>query len=269
VGELIGLYEFGGLDETDKVAFRAHIIECEYCHEQSYSMEPFAIVFRDHRTAMRRNQTGASVLPAFSSAWGLLAWAVKQTVPLTVSVLLLVAGAFVIWQAPWKPTPRVEVSRFPPIAGSGTNSRWTNIEVPKPNYTAPKTNVLLREPDKMFARAMTAYQRDDLAAAIEQLQTLSEMQPSDLGEVSFYEGVSLLLVGRSQDAITALRRAMVTGDDRQMEKSRYYLALTYLKLDQPQQAIAEVEAIIESGGEYLSAAKQLSEKISDVLKNPD
>ena len=267
MGTLIGLYEFGGLNETDRAAFRGHIIECEYCHEQSYSMEPFAIVFRDHRTAMRRNQTGASAIPAFSSAWVVLSWTVRHMVPLTVSVLLVVAGAFVVWQALWKPTPRVAVS-IPPNAGGGTHSRWRDIEVPKPNYTAPETNVLLREPDKMFARAMSAYQRGDLAAAIEQLQTLSEMQPNDLGEASFYEGVSLLLIGRSQDAIAALRRAIETGDDRQVEKSRYYLALAYLKLDQPQQAIAEVEAIIESGGEYLSAAKQLSEKISDVLKNP-
>lgn len=267
LGKLIGSYEFDGLDESDKAAFLGHMIECEYCHDQIYSMEPFAIVFRNHRTAMRGRQTSASVIPVSSLAWSVLSWATRYAAPLTVSVSLVVVGAFVIWLAPWNTTPRVAVSRFPPNAVSGTTSRWADIEVPKPGYAAPDTNVLLRAPEKMFARAMAAYQRDELDTAIEQLQTLSEMQPSNPGEVSFYEGASLLLVGRSQDAIAALRRAIETGDGGQVEKSRYYLALAYLKRDQPQQAIAEVESIIQSGGEYLTAAQQLREKISDGLKN--
>ena len=109
---------------------------------------------------------------------------------------------------------------------------------------------------------MTAYERGDLAAAIEQLQTLSEMQPANLGEVSFYEGASLLLVGRSQEAIAPLRKGVETGDPRQTEMSRYYLAIAYLKNDQIQQATAELDAAIESGGPYAPAARQLRERIT-------
>jgi hypothetical protein len=252
LGKLIGMYEFGGLEQSDKTAFLGHLVECEYCDDQAYSMEPVAIAFRKHRTAVQRSRTSTPVLQTRSSEWGVLLWALKRAVPLTVSVLLVVGGALVVWRAPWKPPTQVEVSR------------WADIKVPKPGYTAPEITVVVREPDTIFVRAMAAYQRDDLDAAIEQLQTLSEMHPSNLGEVSFYEGVSLLLVGRSQDAIAALRRAVETGDRRRVEMSHYYLALAYLKRNQPQQAIADVEAVIESGGEYLTAAKQLREQISDL-----
>lgn len=47
---------------------------------------------------------------------------------------------------------------------------------------------------------MISYRQNDFAGAIEQLETLSEMEPSSEAEVNFYLGVSLLLVGRSQDA---------------------------------------------------------------------
>jgi hypothetical protein len=246
------MYEFGGLDQSDKAAFLGHLVGCEYCHDQAYSMEPVAIAFRNHRATLQRSRTSAPVLQTPSSQWSVLLWALKRAVPLTVSVLLVVGGALVTWRATSKPPAQVEVSR------------WADIKVPKAVYTAPETTVVVREPDTIFVRAMAAYQRDDLDVAIEQLQTLSEMRPSNLGEVSFYEGVSLLLVGRSQDAIAPLKRALENGDRGQVERSRYYLALAYLKCNHLPQAIAEIEAVIESGGEYLTAAKQLRKHISDL-----
>lgn len=250
LGKLIGMYEFGGLDQSDKAAFLGHLFGCEYCHDQAYSMEPVAIAFRNHRTTLQRSRTSAPVVRTPSSQWSVLLLALKRAAPLTVSVLLVIGGALVAWRATSKPPTQVEVSQ------------WADIKVPKAVYTAPETAVVVREPDTIFVRAMAAYQRDDFDAAIEQLQTLSEMRPSNLGEVSFYEGVSLLLVGRSRDAIAALRLAVENGDRRQVEKSRYYLALAYLKRNQLPQAIAEVDAVIESGGEYLTAAKQLREQVS-------
>ncbi len=267
LGKLIAMYEFGALDKSDQLTFFGHMIECEYCHDQVYSMGPVATAFRNHRTDAQRTRTDNPVAKPRSSV-GVLSWAFNHMLPLAVSVALIIVGALVVWRVVLNPTPPAETaSVLSPNGGSETDPRWADIKLPKPEYTAPEKKVLLREPEKIFVRAMAAYQRDDLDTAIEQLQTLSEMQPDNPGEVSFYEGVSLLLAGRSKEAIAPLRRAVEIGDSSQIEKSHYYLALAYLKRNQPQQAIEELDAITESGSEYLIAARQLREKISDLRSN--
>jgi hypothetical protein len=57
LGQLIALYEFGAVDEDQQRAFLDHLVECEYCYGEVYSLEPIMTTFREHRNAAAVNGT--------------------------------------------------------------------------------------------------------------------------------------------------------------------------------------------------------------------
>jgi tetratricopeptide (TPR) repeat protein len=268
IGRLIGLYEFGALDKEDQSAFLDHLIECEYCYEEVYSLQPIMTAFRNHRSAARSGELQQyseidhhsvvrklSLVPKRIWMW--------RSVPVAALLLLtLIAGGLVLYRYLRSPEAvKLVAGVAPRPESSGPNaSRWEKIDVPKAEYTQRTDGVTLRGPNMGFDRAMASYEQNDFAGAIEQLETLSELEPSE-GEVNFYLGVSMLLVGRNQDAITPLKRSVKSIDGALHETSHYYLALAYLKTNQPEQATAELDAVIKMNGTYRPAAKKLKQML--------
>ena len=143
---------------------------------------------------------------------------------------------------------------------------WEDITVPKAPYTPPTERVVLRGPGAAFNRAMALYQQNDFAGAVEQLEPLSELESDNAAEVKFYLGVSLLMTGRNQDAITPLRQAAQSSVGPRRESSHYYLALAYLKCDYRDQALDELNGVIEANGAHNSAARELQRQIFAHIK---
>jgi predicted Zn-dependent protease len=149
------------------------------------------------------------------------------------------------------------------IKGAPANtSPWKDIAVIKAPYAPPKERVVLRSPDESFDQAMAAYHKDDFVVAAAQLDALNELEPDNAVEVKFYLGVSLLLVGRNQDAISPLRQVTQLSIGPLQESSRYYLALAYLKSDYKDQAVNELDTVIKMKGQFRSAAEELRRQIS-------
>ena len=57
IGKWVAAYELNALEEDERLVFMDHLIECEYCYNQVYSIEPFMIAFRNHRSAALRGET--------------------------------------------------------------------------------------------------------------------------------------------------------------------------------------------------------------------
>jgi hypothetical protein len=264
VGSWIAMYEFGALEDSRQRAFLDHLVDCEYCHNQIYSMGPISERFREHRAAAQRSRaSGSPASEARSAPRFLSLWHMQQAIPTAAVVCLLVgAGALVVWRAMSSPTN--QMTEKPRSSSDERLARLERIDIPKAAYTPPEKPVQMREPEKVFNSAMEAYQHNDFETAIEQLWTVNELQPTNVSEVNFYLGVSLVLVGRNPDAIAPLSQVIEAGDGPLREKSRYYLALAYVKTGRIKEAISEVDAIIANGGEYLVSAKQLREAISDL-----
>lgn len=274
IGRLIGLYEFGALDKEEQRAFLDHLIECEYCYGQVYSLEPVMTAFRNHRSAARSGELhlyseidhhpvpgNVSLVPKPLWMW--------HSIPVAPLLLLtLILGGWVLYAYLRGPeSVKLTAGGGPtPEASDRSSSPWEKIDVPKAEYTSPKEGMTLRRPNQAFDRAMASYQQNDFAGAIEQLETLSELEPSSEAAVDFYLGVSMLLVGRSRDAVTPLKRSVKLQDGVPYETSHYYLALAYLKRNQPEQAIAELDAVIEMNGTYRPAAKKLKQQMFDISK---
>jgi|GEM_PF-753326 len=259
VGKLLGMYEFGALEDSRRSIFLNHLVDCEWCHNQVYSMDPFSARFREQRTAAQHERTGTRpVAENKPTSRFLRLLLMQQAIPAAIVVALLVgAGAWVVWRTMPSRTVQVTEERL---------ARLEHIQIPKAMYKPPEKPVQLREPEKAFNSAMEAYQRDDFETAVERLWTVNELQPANAREVNFYLGVSLMLVGRNPDAIMPLNQVVESGNGPLREKSRYYLALAYVKTGQIKEAVSEADAVIAYGGEYLAPARQLKEAISDLPK---
>ena len=271
VGELITLYESDALEHDQRAVFLDHLIDCEYCYDQVYSMEPIMAAFRGHRAAARREKLGQAFTPIRQVApvsKPRRSWLPLPLAAALAMLLIVFAGSLYLF-LPERQTDGALVGEVsgPHSGGESGGSLRQNIEIPKPPYTAPSDHVVLRKPKtKAFDSAMSAYERGDYAAAIEQLETLSELETYDAADVKFYLGVSLLLAGRSQDAIKTLKQAVELSTGPLLESSHYYLSLAYIKSDQPQQALAELDAVIASAGEHQSDAERLKRQVAETMK---
>ncbi|MBI3949135.1 MAG: tetratricopeptide repeat protein [Acidobacteria bacterium] len=270
VGRLITRYELGAVEESEREAFVEHLIQCEYCHNEIYSMAPFMRVLREHREKVSSSQgLGKQVarrvihepgaLPPFWRRWPVLA-AASLLVTLgagLLAVYLVTHRSVAPGEDQAKPT-----TPAPAELSKGSSPPWINLEIPKAAYTPPAPPPVLRGGDfqAAFERAMVAYQQNDFAAAAKQLDVVIRLEPEH-AEAHFYRGVSLLLVGRSQEAISNLQQAVRLSTGAQRETSRYYLALAYLKANRLPQALAELEAVSKMGGPHRESAEKLRHTI--------
>jgi len=261
IGQMIALYEFGALDKREETAVLNHLVECEYCYSQVYSLEPAMAAFRKHRAdamprvagARRETNPGSSLFKRLGASH---TWHGIPALAALCLLIVAVAGAvFIVARGPRpKETARDRIAT--------SRDFWKDLAIPKAAYFDKSSNLRLRGPREAFARAMEAYQASDFRSASEQLRTLQELAPSNAGEVNFYLGVSLLMIDKPQESRPPLERAVEQSDGDRREAAHYYLALAFAKDDKLPQAVLELNRVIEMNGEHQAAARTLLEQIA-------
>lgn len=258
LGRLITRYELGALEELERESFVDHIVSCEYCHNEVYSMGPFMRVLR-----LRRVAATSGVLSARGGERGAVLHQTGRVVPMwrrtpvVIAALLLLALAMTTVMLRYRTSGRSATGALP----------WADVHVPKAEYRPADHGSLLRGGDAgaLFERGMEAYARDDYATASNQLEMAIRLRPDD-GDARFYDGVSLLMLGRNDEATDRLRQAVrLTGGARH-EESMYYLGLALLKCDRPGEARAELVAVIELDGTHRGSAERLKNRIDTAVR---
>ena len=263
VGEMIALFEFGGLDNDQRRRFLDHLVECNHCYAEVYDLEPVMAVFRGHRNEAQQNYP---IRPAVKAPSPFMAFRSWRLVPALATLAIMLAGVavYIVVRSSGDANGTQQVM-VTPDGGPTTSSPWRDIEVPKAPYTRPKQEGTLRGPGDALARAMTAYEAGNFAEAIELLKNLKETEPNTILDVNFYLGVSLLELGRGEEAISPLRAVVDSSSGVRLEAARYYLGLAYLKKNEPKQAVAQFDAVINMKGEYSAAATKLRRDVLEHL----
>lgn len=112
-----------------------------------------------------------------------------------------------------------------------------------------------------FRSGMEAYVAGRYEEAVDRLRRSAETG-SPNGEVSFYLGVSLLMLDDAEAAEAALQRAI-----EHMPSSalyRWYLAQAKLKQGRVKAAEAELGQIADGGGQYAYEARSLLQRIAEI-----
>jgi tetratricopeptide (TPR) repeat protein len=149
-----------------------------------------------------------------------------------------------------------------PPEASAPASQLASVTIPKAPYSPRRDTPDLRGGGlaSAFEHAMSAYERDDFTTAADQLEVVTRLE-SDHAQAHFYRGVSLLLLGRNGDAVSCLRQAVELTAGTQREASRYYLALAYLRNSQMQEALTELDAVIQMNGPHQAHAERLKQSL--------
>ncbi|RMG49570.1 MAG: hypothetical protein D6723_13490 [Acidobacteria bacterium] len=269
IGRLITRYEFGALDESERAIFLDHLIECVYCHNEVYAMRPFMEVLREHRREARRrmvHEEASAPSPLAQSPpspWFRRSLLVAASVLVVICLSLVAVYLMRLRSAPEMVTQPRDVRPESEIART---SPWSEMVIPKAPYQPPEQPGRLRGEGRgsPFQRAMAAYRQNDFAAAAQQLEAVTRLNPSH-APAYFYWGVSLLLADRSREAIFPLKRAIRLGNGTLREQSHYYLALAYLKTDRPRRALQELDEVVALDGTYRGAAERLRERVRQWL----
>jgi tetratricopeptide (TPR) repeat protein len=192
--------------------------------------------------------------------------------------MVIITVGVTLWRGWRVEAPPEPIAQTPPpitTPRSGENP-WRDLEIAKAEYApaTPTDDLIWRDEGSelpsapkvsLFARAMRPYQQDDFAEAERRLEQFLEKNPKH-AEAHFYRGVSLLLLGRTADAVAPLETAVEHGDAQVREEAQWYLAQAYLKLGEPSKALPHLDAVIERSEKHRSEALPLRQQVREALR---
>jgi tetratricopeptide (TPR) repeat protein len=128
---------------------------------------------------------------------------------------------------------------------------------PSKNVTAP---IVRSETDEnLLNSAFIAYSESNYEVAISLFE--KGFEDTKNSELLFYEANALLASGNTEEAIKKFEEHL-TYSDILTNRSHWYLALTYLKSENPDKAKQELKSLIDSGEPFKKAeAKSLLKKL--------
>lgn len=140
--------------------------------------------------------------------------------------------------------------------------RWSALPVSATAWPLSAEEELLWRSgeDDDFAAAMEPYARGDYAAAEAELSRYLQSRPGD-PRALFYRGVSLLMLGRADEARPALESASRAATGPARDEASWYLALSALKSGDREAAVRELEQLAGLDGSRRDEAAALLRRI--------
>ena len=118
------------------------------------------------------------------------------------------------------------------------------------------------ENTELFDQAMELYIKKDYVSAAEKLQEVLETENEPM--TRFYLGICRLELNQESKAIEQFQSIIDQGDNFFESQSQWYLALTYLKLKQPEEAEPLLQSMAKDGFHpYQAKAKAVLKKLSE------
>jgi tetratricopeptide (TPR) repeat protein len=261
--EILEGYLLGRLPEDDRAAFEEHYFECEHCFDE----------LRTVRAA--RGELAQLGVEADARTHTFFGW--KAVAGFAMAAILIIGLALSLRQ----PSP---ASRETTIAPTSTAPQTTRQETQPPAAKTPAEPTVeqlarveapphapvplrgpLNEATQHFRRGMEAYHKADYAKAIDELRAARELDPN-AAHISFFLGVSDLMVGRDDAAITALRATIALGESPYLEEARFYLAKGFLRRKDLDAAEAQLNQVIRLRGSESEEARRLLAEIERLKK---
>ena len=269
--KLMGRYEFGLLSSEEQREFEAHLLECEACFEELYSMTPVVQRMKENPDLFLRELEVKE--PAYA---GILrrvtTWLQKsssgvrnivrpkaQPVPSFVRILRIgVPVAFAISIA----LILIHRSVSPP-------GKYASLAIIEPSYYKPvviRNGVEHPEAERLFEEAMAHYSRAEYAQAMGKLSKSIHENPHN-ADAHFYLGSCYLLQGEADQAIKHLDTAIELDGKAPEEKYRWFLGNAYLLNEEVNRALDQFEKVVDLRGEYQHEAKEMISRIEEIRQD--
>lgn len=112
--------------------------------------------------------------------------------------------------------------------------------------------------EDLLSRAFTAYEDEKYGEALQLFKELNVKQND--AYIDFYEAIVLMQLNKHQEAIPLLKN-YIQNNGELKDRAHWYLALTYLKLDDVSNSKAELEKLLELGSFKKNTTEELLEDL--------
>jgi tetratricopeptide (TPR) repeat protein len=256
--EIVERYVLGQLTGDERDAFEQHYFECARCFD-------LLRTYKDLQTELARTR---DAITAASSRSLLRQWAW-----LPAAAVLLLSVSVVVWQrstpGPAPSSSTAEPPANPSTAPGSTGSPATSPQrrslddlarFDPPRYQQGRLRGAADAATAKFQTGMDQYQRNDFASARASLSDASKLDP-EAAHIAFFLGITKLLTGQPNEAADDLRRTIALGDSPYREEAHFYLAKAHLKLGRVDDALAELERVVQLRGSLETQARALRNQL--------
>ena len=262
-------YYLGRLDESETGTIQDHLVDCADCLELAQDVQKFLAAMPQPVNSVEVPEVSALIPHALQGRTLLL---------LAASLIIAVGIGYWLWRGSRVQSPPGQLTQTPHATPSGTTQEnpWRDLQIAKAQYTPAPTSpddLIWRDDSPLsgeqrkrgpFAQAMQAYESNDFARAERQLGQFLEKDPKHAAAL-FYRGVSLLLLGKTADAVAPLEAAATLGQGRLRDEAHWYLAQTYLKTGDYSKALEQLDVVIQTSSKHRADAEQPRALVKQIL----
>ncbi len=267
--KLVSLYQFNLLDEQEKIAVEAHLLECEACFEELYLFGPVINLMAekpecfDEVLKIKPNLLAralSSITKWFHAledrAMSFIQAAGRVVIDLieirTVRILVPATAVAIVLLLILLPSPKrysdlaiINNASYAPLHFRGLVN----------GYSAA---------DELLDQGIKLYEQQQYTEAVIKLMEYTRQRDDDpYGH--FYAGLSLLHTNEFNDAIGHLKIAAnlskKQGKEILLEKCHWFLGNAYLKLNDVNSSLQQLQWVIEIKGQYAADAQKQIERI--------
>lgn len=224
------------LPDTEAATVEAHLVDCTACRSEVVALGD---LMRPRQSRRRLQYTGVAIAAA------------------AVLLLFVSPGRLGIPGGP---------AGSPPSEAAALRLRALGALEQPPIYLG----VLVRAPSEqeaeLFAAGMRAYTDAQYAEAVQSLRS-AQAVGNNGATIPFFVGASLLMLGDAIGAAEQFARVIEMGDTPYRAEAHYYRAKALLRLDQPNDAAAELDRSIKTGVDDVQRmARSLRDSLRVLLK---
>ncbi len=225
------------LSGTSRDAFELHYFECEECFEQLETLR----LIRPILAKMPAPLAAKAARQSRSFSWVWMA-----------AAAVIVAVIFGYWPRGGS-GPETSAVKAPPP----TVALLQLAEIQPAPYSPTVFRSASKPPGQDFERAMQHYQSRQWLDASEALLAFARRHP-DVPAALHFAGISLLLAGKKEAALTALDRIIAMGSDSPFkEEAQFYRAQALLLSGRQDDAKAELKRLAGLHGDYEAQSRAL------------
>jgi hypothetical protein len=228
-------YVLGQLGESELQSFEEHFFDCDACLEEVRVMQSLQTV------AAERARPVVEMPRRKWMLWGAAAAAV------------LVAGFGLVEMPRFRQRAESPAARAVTVDAA---AEWQMLaQVAPPRYTASNLRSASGNGEERFRAAMAKYSARDYQAAAEGLRGL------ETAAARFYLGISDLMTGNSDEAVTHLRDTVGMGETPYLEEAQFFLAKALLGKKDAAGARLALEQTVALTGDREVEARRLLEQV--------
>ncbi|TAL70488.1 MAG: hypothetical protein EPN82_02435 [Bacteroidetes bacterium] len=302
--KLIARYEFGLLSDDERRAFEAHILECDKCFGDLYSMSGVFDTMKDNSKELislleksinekksfvgTRQKKTDNKISQFLSTLAILLWIKHRTLTISLSlVLILMITTLITWNDFFGSKKKIEIAhlkkdKIEKIVKEQTLTKKEQTVETDLAETSKKISSLaviqkipykpislmnsrdIDEVDNPFEDGMKLYNTNNYPEAIKKLETALS-EDTNQSKIHFYLGLCYLLDSNKNKAIKKFQIVIKIDTTKiYTEKAFWYLGNTYLLKGDGTKAISEFEKTAAMKGEYKLKAKEMIRKINEI-----